>query len=55
VSTGSPLAVVYRVEPRQNIALVRNAAVKHAAGDFVAFFDDDQLPRSTSTWPSRHT
>jgi glycosyltransferase involved in cell wall biosynthesis len=44
VSSGSPLAVAYCVEPRQNIALARNTAIKHATGDFVAFFDDDQLP-----------
>jgi succinoglycan biosynthesis protein ExoM len=44
VSTGSRVAVAYCVEPRQNIALARNAAIKRATGDFVAFFDDDQLP-----------
>jgi len=44
MSTGSPMVVAYCVEPQQNIALARNAAVKHATGDFVAFFDDDQLP-----------
>ena len=38
------MAVAYRVEPQQNIALARNAAITHATGDFIAFFDDDQLP-----------
>src|SRR4051794_26850893 len=44
VSTRSDMAVAYCVAPQQNIALARNAAIKHATGDFVAFFDDDQLP-----------
>ena len=36
------LAVRYCVEPRQNIALVRNKALESAAGDFIAFIDDDE-------------
>lgn len=40
----SPIAIQYCVEPRQNIALVRNKAVENATGDFVAFIDDDELP-----------
>ena len=44
VSTDSRLAVAYCVEPQQNIALARNAAIKRATGDFIAFFDDDQVP-----------
>jgi succinoglycan biosynthesis protein ExoM len=36
--------VLYCVEPRQNIALVRNAALSYADGDFVAFIDDDEVP-----------
>lgn len=43
-----PLPVVYAVEPRQNIALARNKAVEHAAGDYIAFIDDDEIP--TSQW-----
>jgi len=36
--------ITYCVEPRQNIALARNAALAHASGDFVAFIDDDEFP-----------
>jgi succinoglycan biosynthesis protein ExoM len=38
------LAVRYCVEPRQNIARVRNKAVENADGDFIAFIDDDEYP-----------
>jgi len=38
------IAVVYCVEPRQNIALARNRAVDNAGGDFIAFIDDDEEP-----------
>jgi succinoglycan biosynthesis protein ExoM len=38
--------VAYGVEPRQNIALARNASVAMAAGEFVAFVDDDEEPAS---------
>jgi succinoglycan biosynthesis protein ExoM len=44
----SNIAVTYCVEPRQNIALTRNKAIEHAAGDFVAFIDDDESP--TDRW-----
>ena len=37
-----PLA--YAVEPRQNIALARNASVRMATGELVAFVDDDEEP-----------
>lgn len=40
----SPLAVTYCVEPEQSIALVRNKALEHATGDFIAFIDDDEFP-----------
>lgn len=36
--------VTYAVEPRRNIALVRNRALAHARGDLVAFIDDDEIP-----------
>jgi len=36
--------ITYGVEPRQNIALARNACIQMAAGDFVAFIDDDEEP-----------
>lgn len=38
--------IVYGVEPRQNIALARNASVAMATGDLVAFVDDDEEPSS---------
>ena len=38
--------VVYCVEPRRNIALVRNRAIAHADGDFIALIDDDESPAS---------
>jgi len=44
----SPIRVIYCVEPRQNIALARNKAIKNAKGDFVAFIDDDEFP--TGEW-----
>jgi glycosyltransferase involved in cell wall biosynthesis len=37
------IAVVYCVEPQQNIAMARNRAVQNATGDFVAFIDDDEF------------
>lgn len=43
-AAGSSLRVSYYVEPRQNIALARNKAVRHACGDFLVFIDDDELP-----------
>lgn len=42
----SSLEVVYCSEPRQNIALARNAAIRNAHGDFIAFIDDDEFPAS---------
>lgn len=44
----SPFRVDYCVEARQNIARARNKAVEQAAGDFVAFIDDDEFP--TKRW-----
>jgi len=38
------MRVDYCAEPRQNIALARNRALKHAHGDLVAFIDDDESP-----------
>jgi glycosyltransferase involved in cell wall biosynthesis len=32
------------VEPRQNIALARNRAVREARGHWIAFIDDDEVP-----------
>jgi len=41
------IPIVYCVEPSQSIALARNAALRHADADYVAFIDDDELPPST--------
>lgn len=38
------IPVTYCHEPRQNIALARNRALKEANGDFIAFIDDDEFP-----------
>src|SRR3954453_22793688 len=38
---GSPVAVRYFFEPRQNISLARNKAIENACGDLLAFIDDD--------------
>jgi succinoglycan biosynthesis protein ExoM len=43
-SSSSLLDVVYTAEGRQNIALARNEALRHATGEFVAFIDDDEFP-----------
>jgi succinoglycan biosynthesis protein ExoM len=43
----SKVKVTYCVEPHQNIALARNAAVDHSEGEFVAFIDDDEVPIKT--------
>jgi succinoglycan biosynthesis protein ExoM len=48
ISSTSPVAIKYCVEPRQNIALTRNTAIANAEGDFVAFIDDDEFP--TQQW-----
>lgn len=37
--------IAYTSEPRQNIALARNAALRQADGEFLAFIDDDELPQ----------
>lgn len=42
--SSSLVPVTYCVEPTQNIALVRNAALGQAVGEFVAFIDDDEFP-----------
>ena len=38
------VSVSYRVEPRQNIAVARNASVAMATGELMAFIDDDEEP-----------
>lgn len=46
------LSVVYCVEPQKNIALVRNRTLAAAAGDWIAFIDDDEFPEPD--WLRRH-
>ncbi len=46
IAAAGALPVVYCVEPRQNIALARTAALAHAQGEFAAFIDDDEFPAS---------
>jgi len=50
-SARSLVEVVYCVEPRKNIALVRNKAVAHARGEYIALIDDDEFP--VTRWLSR--
>jgi succinoglycan biosynthesis protein ExoM len=38
------LDVVYTPVPDRNLALLRNISVQQAAGDYVAFIDDDEYP-----------
>jgi glycosyltransferase involved in cell wall biosynthesis len=46
LAAAAPISISYDVEPRQNIALARNKALEHAAGDFAALIDDDEEPSS---------
>ena len=39
----APFDLIYCVEPRKNIALVRNCAIAHAPGEAIAFIDDDEF------------
>jgi succinoglycan biosynthesis protein ExoM len=50
-STALPFAVVYQVEPVQNISLTRNRSVELAGGDWIAFIDDDE--RAPPPWLRR--
>jgi glycosyltransferase involved in cell wall biosynthesis len=43
-AAASPIPIMYCVTPQQNISLARNKAIEHAAGDFIAFIDDDEFP-----------
>lgn len=43
----SEVRATYCAEPRQNIALARNKSVECAAGDYIAFIDDDEFPDDT--------
>jgi succinoglycan biosynthesis protein ExoM len=43
-AAASSIEIVYGVEPRQNIALARNLALKNATGGYIALIDDDEIP-----------
>jgi len=47
-SAAAAVPIQYCVEPQQSISLVRNKALKHARGNFIAFIDDDEFP--TQRW-----
>jgi succinoglycan biosynthesis protein ExoM len=40
----SPIRFTYDCEPVRNISLARNRAIRNAAGNLLAFIDDDELP-----------
>lgn len=40
----SEIPVPYCIQTQRNIALTRNKAIENAAGDFIAFIDDDEFP-----------
>ena len=41
---GVPFEVIYCVEPRKSIALVRNRSLEFATREFIAIIDDDEFP-----------
>jgi succinoglycan biosynthesis protein ExoM len=49
--TSPPFALHYAVQPLKNIALTRNRTVEMAAGDWIAFIDDDE--RAPPEWLAR--
>jgi succinoglycan biosynthesis protein ExoM len=49
-SHATDLKISYCVEPRQNIALVRNKALQNVDGDMIAFIDDDEVPDQKWLW-----
>lgn len=44
IESGNATRIVYDCEPEQNIALARNKAIQSAAGNLIAFMDDDECP-----------
>ena len=44
---GSSISTLHCVQPEQSIPLTRNKAVQNAAGDDIAFIDDDEFPTPT--------
>ena len=49
--TSPPLALHYAIQPLKNIALTRNRTVEMAAGEWIAFIDDDE--RAPPDWLAR--
>jgi succinoglycan biosynthesis protein ExoM len=49
--SGPPFALHYAVQPLKNIALTRNRTVEMAAGEWMAFIDDDE--RAPPEWLAR--
>jgi glycosyltransferase involved in cell wall biosynthesis len=47
IESRGKLALTYTSEPRQNIALARNAALSLSTGQYAAFIDDDEFPAPT--------
>jgi succinoglycan biosynthesis protein ExoM len=47
-TSGAPFRVDYDVQPEPNIAITRNRTVQLAAGDWIAFIDDDE--RAPREW-----
>ncbi len=48
LANGAPYPIRYAVQPQKNISLTRNKTVELAAGDWVAFIDDDE--RAPPPW-----
>lgn len=40
-----PLTLVYVHAPQDNISIARNACLDHATSEWIAFIDDDEIPR----------
>lgn len=52
-----PVPIRYAVEPVRNFALARNRALNLVSGNFLAFIDDDEVPREdwlTELWRTLH-
>ena len=41
------IRIIYDCESEQNISLTRNRAIRNAAGELIAFLDDDEFPGNT--------
>jgi GT2 family glycosyltransferase len=51
IARGSPVPVRCLLERREGVACARNAGIRASKGDWLAFFDDDQI--AVSDWLSR--